>query len=143
MMMAAPPPPLLPAATCAATHAAPEGGAGHHVGEQGDRADEDADEQAEADVVVRHVGQLVADDALELLAVELLEKPRRDGHAGVLRVATRGEGVGRGVVDEVDACGSGTFAARLISRTTLTSCGASCSVTWRAREAVSTRLSPL
>ena len=74
-------------------------------------ADQHADEQREADVVVAHVRQLVADDALQLLAVELLEQARGDGDAGVLRIAASGEGVGRRVVDDVDAWASGMLAA--------------------------------
>ena len=46
--------------------------------------------------------QLVGHDALELLAIELLEQARRDRHRRVLRVAARRERVGRRVVDEVD-----------------------------------------
>ena len=64
--------------------------------------DHDADDQREPDVEVADVRQLVADDALELLAVELLEQPGRDRDRGVLRVAPGGERVGRRVVDEVD-----------------------------------------
>ena len=58
--------------------AAPEREPEEEVGEQGDRADEDPDEEREPDVEVPDVRQLVPDDALELLAVELLEEPRRD-----------------------------------------------------------------
>ena len=80
--------------------AAPEREAQEEVGEQGDRADHHADDEREPDVEVAHVRQLVADDALELLAVELLEQAGRDRDRGVRRVASGGEGVGRGVVDE-------------------------------------------
>jgi hypothetical protein len=65
----------------------------------------------------------VADDTLELLAVELLEEAGGDRDRRVLRVAPGGEGVRRGVVDQVDL-GIGTFAAMAISRTTFISCGA-------------------
>ena len=47
--------------------------------------------------------QLVTDDPLQLLAIELLEQPRRHRDAGVARVTPRGKGVGRRVVDYVDA----------------------------------------
>ena len=43
------------------------------------------------------------DDALELLAVELLEQPGRDRDRRMLRVAAGGERVGRRVLDQVDA----------------------------------------
>ena len=56
--------------------AAPEREAEEEVGQERDRADEHRDEQREPDVVVPDVGQLVADDALELLAIELLEEAR-------------------------------------------------------------------
>ena len=65
--------------------------------------DEHADEQREADVEVADVAHLVADDALQLLAVELLEQPGRHRHAGVLRISAGGEGVRRRVVDDPDA----------------------------------------
>ena len=89
------------AAAPAAAHAAPEAPAQEEVGDQRDHADQDADERREADVVVADVRHLVGDDALELLAVEALEQPARDGDGGVLRVAPGGEGVGRGLVDDV------------------------------------------
>ena len=82
--------------------AAPEREPQEEVGKQGDRPDEDAHEQREPDVVVADVGQLVADDALELFPVELLEEAGRDRDGCVLGVAAGGEGVGRGVVDDVD-----------------------------------------
>ena len=103
MTMIAPAPPPLLCRRPPRRHAAPEGAAREHVGEQGDRPDEHADQQAEADVVVLDVRQLVAEDALELLAVELLEQARRHRDAGVLRVTAGREGIGRGVVDDVDA----------------------------------------
>ena len=46
------------------------------VGDEGDQADEDADQRREADVVVAHVGHLVRDDALQLVAVELRRAAR-------------------------------------------------------------------
>src|SRR3546814_12257353 len=55
------------------------------------------------DVVVLDVAQLVSDHALELDAVQLLEQARGDGDGRVLRVAPGGEGVRRGIVDDVDA----------------------------------------
>ena len=67
-----------------------------------DGADHDADDEREPDVEVAHVRELVAEDALELLAVELLEEAGRDGDRRMRRVAAGGEGVGRGVVDDVD-----------------------------------------
>ena len=95
MTMIAPSPAATALPATAARHAAPEGAAGDDVGEEGDRAHEHADEQAEADVVVLDVRELMADDALELLAVELLEQSRRDRDPGVLRVTAGREGVGR------------------------------------------------
>src|SRR3990172_634517 len=82
--------------------AAPEREAQEEIGQQGDRADHDPDEQREPDIEVPDVRQLVADDALELLAVELLEQSGRDRDRGVLRVTSGREGVRGGVVDEVD-----------------------------------------
>ena len=60
----------------AGAHAAPEGRAQEEVGDQGDHADQDADQRGEADVVVAHVRHLVGDDALELLAVQPSSSPR-------------------------------------------------------------------
>ena len=82
--------------------AAPEREAQEEVGQDRDRADHDADDQREPDVEVAHVRQLVADDALELLAIELLEEAGRDRDRRVLRIAAGREGVRRGVVDDVD-----------------------------------------
>ena len=82
---------LVPIAAPATT--APEREAQEEVGHQGDRADEHGDEQGEPDVEVADVGELVADDALELLAIELLEQARRDRDRCVLRVASGREGV--------------------------------------------------
>ena len=59
-----------------AADAAPEREAQEEVGEDRDRPDHDADDQREPDVEVPDVRELVADDALELLAVELLEQTR-------------------------------------------------------------------
>ena len=56
----------------------------------------------EADVVVADVRHLVGDHALQLVAVEHLHHPARDGDRGVLRVAPGGEGVGRRLLDDVD-----------------------------------------
>jgi hypothetical protein len=52
--------------------ATPERRPEEEIGEQGDTADEDADQEREPDVEVPDVRELVPDDALELLAVELL-----------------------------------------------------------------------
>ena len=82
--------------------AAPEREPQEEVGEDRDRPDQHADDQREADVEVADVRQLVGDDALELLAVELLEQAGRDRDRRVLRVAAGGEGVRRRVVDDVD-----------------------------------------
>ena len=99
-MSAIAPPPPRSESLLDATAAAPVREAQEPVGEERDRADQDADEQREADVEVADVAHLVADDALELLPVELLEQAGRDGHAGVLRITSRGERVGRRVVDD-------------------------------------------
>ena len=69
----APPPPLSRSRLAATT---PEREAQEEVGEDGDRPDHDADDEREADVVVADVGQLVAHDALQLLAIELLAAGR-------------------------------------------------------------------
>ena len=131
----APPPPLSLSRERAAD-AAPEREAQEEVGEQRDAADQHADEQREADVVVADVRQLVADDALELLAVELLQEAGGDRDRCVLRVAAGGEGVGGGVVDDVDLGHRHVRGDRHL-RTTLMSCGAvvaSTSLRLRTRE---------
>ena len=86
----------VPVARGAATpaEASPEGEAQEEVGQKRDRPDENADEERVADVVVAHVRQLVADHALELFAVELLQEPRRDRDRGMPRIAARGEAFG-------------------------------------------------
>ena len=89
------------AAAAPPAHAAPEAPAQEEVGDEGDHADQDADQRLEADVVVADVRHLVGDHALELVAVEAVEQPARDGDGGVLRVATGGQGVGRGLVEHV------------------------------------------
>ena len=122
--------------------AAPEAPAQEEVGDQRDHADEDADQRGEADVVVADVRHLVGEHALELLAVEHLHQPARDGDGGVLRVAAGGEGVGRRVLDDVDRRHVGRPAAMVISSTTLKSCGSSSCVTWWAPLTASTILSP-
>ena len=76
-------------AAAPAAHAAPEAPAQEEVGDQGDHADEDADQRREADVVVADVRHLVGDHALELLAVEALQQAAGDRDGGVLRVAAR------------------------------------------------------
>ena len=50
-----------------------------------------------------HVGQLVRHHATHLAGIEHAQQARGGCHGGVLRVAARGEGVGRILVDEVDA----------------------------------------
>ena len=45
---------------------------------------------------------LVADDALQLIAVELVQQPGGDGHGCVVGAAPGGEGVQRRVIDDVD-----------------------------------------
>ena len=55
--------------------AEPERVAQEEAGQQGDAADQHADQQREPDVVVAHVRHLMAEDALELLAVELFQQP--------------------------------------------------------------------
>ena len=64
------------AAAPAAAHAAPDRHAREHVRHQRDGADEHAHQQAEADVVVGDVRELVADDALQLFAIEPLAAGR-------------------------------------------------------------------
>ena len=54
-------------------------------------------------VAVLHVGQLVRHHAAHLAGIEHAQQARGGRHGGVLRVAARGEGVGRILVDEVDA----------------------------------------
>ncbi len=81
----------------------PEGIAEEEAGEQGDASDHDAHDQGEADVVVPDVGHLVAQYALQFLAVHLLQEATGHGNRRVLRVASGREGVGRRVVDDVDA----------------------------------------
>src|SRR5215211_193071 len=88
-----------PAPASAATE--PEA-AQEEVGDQDRGADQDADQHRVADVEVADVGHLVRDDALELVPVELVQEAGGHGDGGVLRVATRGEGVGGGIVDNVD-----------------------------------------
>src|SRR3712207_1594213 len=72
------------------------------VGDENRRAHEDPDEHRVADVVVAYVGHLVRDDALQLVPVELLQEARGDGDGGVLGIPARREGVGGGVLDDVD-----------------------------------------
>src|SRR5215218_1485504 len=86
-----------PAAAAAEPEAAQE-----EVGDQDRGADQDADEHGVADVEVGDVGHLVRYDALKLVAVELLQKSLRDGDGGVLGISACGEGVGGGVVHDVD-----------------------------------------
>ena len=87
---------------CAPAAAAEERRAQEEVGDQGDHADEHADERREADVEVAHVRHLVGDHALQLVAAHHLQQPGGHRHRGVLRVATGGEGVGGRVVDDID-----------------------------------------
>ena len=102
MMSAIAPPPPRSRVAARPPAAAPEREAQEPVGEQRDRADQDPDEQREPDVEVADVAHLVADDALQLLPVELLEQAGRDRHAGVLRIAAGGERVRRRVGDDLD-----------------------------------------
>ena len=81
---------------------APEREAQEEVGEDGDRADHHPDDEREPDVEVPDVRQLVGDDALELLAIELLEEAGRDRDRRVRGIAAGGERVRRRVVDGVD-----------------------------------------
>ena len=90
------------AVVAVATSDAEEGRAQEEVGDQGDHADQHADEHGEADVEVAHVRHLVGHDALELVAAHHLQQPGRHRHRSVLGVPTRGEGVGGRVVDDVD-----------------------------------------
>src|SRR5262249_40236237 len=53
-------------------------------------------------VAVAHVTDLLRQDRGELALIDDLEDPTRRGHDGVLRIATGGEGVRRGLVDDVD-----------------------------------------
>ena len=100
-MVCAPPPPPLSRSRPPA--AAPEREAQEEVGEDRDGPDHDAHDEREPDVEVAHVRELVRDDALQLLAVELLEQPGRDRDRRMLRVAAGRERVGRRVLDQVDA----------------------------------------
>ena len=61
-----------------------------------------AGERHEARVLVPDVADLVADDALEFVAVQVHQQAGGHGDDGVLRRAD-GEGVGRVGVDDVDA----------------------------------------
>jgi len=54
------------------------------------------------DVEVPDVRELVAEDALELLAIELVEEAGRDRDRGVLRIPPGRERIRGGVVDDVD-----------------------------------------
>ena len=48
------------------------------------------------------VGQLVGHDPTHLAGIEQAQQARGGGHRGILRVAARGEGIGRFLVDQVD-----------------------------------------
>ena len=80
----------------------PEGVAQEPVGDERDAPNQHAHQQREPDVEVAHVAHLVADDALQLLAVHLLEEPGRGRDRGVLRISSGRERVRRRVVDDVD-----------------------------------------
>ena len=102
---AAAPPPPRSESLLDATAAAPVRESQEPVGQQRDGSDQHADEEREADVEVADVAHLVPDDALELLAIELVEQAARDRHARVLRIPPGGEGVRRRVVDDPEPRG--------------------------------------
>ena len=83
--------------------ATPPNGAKAPVGDQGDDANERDRQRRYQDVVVLDVTQLVGQDAFELDAVHLGQQPGRHCDRRVLRVAAGGKGIGRGVVDDVQA----------------------------------------
>ncbi len=82
--------------------AAEERQAEHEVGDEGDHADEHGGEAHQAHVAVADVRHLVREHPLELAARHRVEQPGRHGDVGVLDVPTGGEGVRRGVVDDVE-----------------------------------------
>jgi hypothetical protein len=73
-----------------------------------DGEEQDAEEQShqpdvQPHVAVQDVAELVGDDALQLLAVQPLERAARDGYGGVIDGVAGGEGVDAGlVVEHVD-----------------------------------------
>ena len=71
------------------------------VGHESDEPDEDGDVERVTRVEVADVPELVGHDTLELLAIHLLEKAAGHRDRGVLRVATRREGVLARVLDDV------------------------------------------
>jgi len=79
------------------------GGAQEHVRQDSDGADHDGHDDHEARVVVADVRELVRDDALQLQLRQLAEQAGGDGDGGVSWVAAGGEGVGRVLLDHVDA----------------------------------------
>ena len=85
-----------------AASAAPEHEAEEEVGQQRDDADHRHREGHHERVVVLDVAQLVGEHAFELDPVHLLEQPGGHRDRRVLRVASGGERVGRGVVDHVE-----------------------------------------
>src|SRR5665811_1950077 len=48
------------------------------IGHESDGSDHDPDQSGEQDIVVAHVGHLVSDDPLELIAVHLVQQPLGD-----------------------------------------------------------------
>ena len=87
----------------AATASAVPEAAAHDCGEDDDGAEHDGGERHELHVVVLEVADLVGDDALEFVAVEPVEQAGGDGDGAGLGFAADGEGVGRGIVNEIDA----------------------------------------
>ena len=76
--------------------------AGRDVGDHDEQADGGDRERRHLHVTVADVGQLVGEHALELAARHEVEQAAGDRDAGVARGATEREGVGRGIVDDVD-----------------------------------------
>ena len=69
---------------------------------QGDHADEDRHVHAVARVEIADVGELVADHALQLLAIERARQSGRDCDRGVARLGADRHRVGLPIVDDVD-----------------------------------------
>ena len=80
---------------------APPEAAHDPVAEEGDDPDHDDRQRLQPDIVIFDMGHFVGDDALKFRPVHFLEKAGRDADDGIFRIAPRGEGVGRGVVDHV------------------------------------------
>ncbi len=73
------------------------------VAQENDHPDHHHGQRLEADVIILDMGHFMGNDALELDPVELLKQPRRHAEDGMRRIASRGEGVGRRVVDDIAA----------------------------------------